>query len=114
MQEALYEGVPSALEKAKASEPHTWYPDLRRYGAEEEGLMRWITHKLRKHAKSMDTSKLATYVGMARASWPNVPKNLREVLALAVALLRAEGRTVKLGETDPRLWISRPDGKPRW
>ena len=112
--ESLYGGVLEALAKAEAAEPNTMYPDLRRYGAEEEGLAHWLTHKIRKHAKSGNTSKLATYVGMARASWPHMPKIMGEVLKLAVNLLRAEGRVVKLGEPGPRKWISRADGTPRW
>ena len=113
--ETLYPSVPAAIEKARDAEPDTMYRDLRRYGAQEEGLMAWLTHKIRKHMESGDMSALATYVGMVRASWAHVPPAMRLILKAACTELRADGRTVTLREGDPRKWISQSDGtSPRW
>jgi len=75
----------------------------------------WLKHKLEKHIASGDTSKLANYVGMCRRTFDHLPQGeLGALLKVAVAILRKDGRTVNLSSANPREWISRANGSPRW
>lgn len=60
-------------------------------------------------------SKLANRVGQIRRVFPGkCPETYRAEMTDAIEYLRSVGRKVKLESADPRFWISRRGGGPRW
>ena len=78
--------------------------------------------KLRDHlvgAKAGDRekeSRLINRLGQLRRNVAAADMNveLTSIVQSAVAWLRTQGRTVDMGNHDPRRWISRRGGAPRW
>ena len=61
-------------------------------------------------------SRLVNRLGQIRrcVEKPDISAVLTDEMVKACRWLRSQGRTVDMGNHDPRLWISQRGGAPRW